>query len=219
MQLALVYLDGVVAPGVVRELDDAVLSLYERHLVHRVRAVGVAVEGIHWLLVVETNDTALLFPSFHVWNVESWVPANLEVNLAGIGVVDVPDDANLILVERVADGEGEVVGIDLLGLLRRFEGEGHLAGTLGDELELSVAGKTVARKVILLTIYTIGFVVDGTDDGEEDGGVATPILRVCLPQIFLTIGILDALEFGSFLRNDDGELFIFEFYHIIYFAL
>jgi hypothetical protein len=73
----------------------------------------------------------------------------------------------------------------------------------------------VARKVILLTIYTIGLVVDGADDGEEDGGVTTPILRVCLPQIFLTIGILDALEFGSFLRNDDGELFIFEFYHII----
>ena len=100
-------------------------------------------------------------------------------------------------------------------MIRRFEGEGHLAGTLGDELELGVAGKTVARKVILLTINTVGLVVDGTDDGEEDGRVARPVLWVCLPQIFLTIGILDALEFGSFLRNDDGELFIFEFYHII----
>ena len=113
--------------------------------------------------------TALLFPSFHAWNVESWVPANLEVNLAGIGVVDVPDDANLILVERVADGEGEVVGIDLLGLLRRFEGEGHLAGTLGNELEFGVAGKTVTWQMILLAINTVGLVVDGADDREEDG--------------------------------------------------
>ncbi len=215
MQLTLMDLDGVVTPGVVREFDDTVLGLYEGDLVHRVRTVGIAVESIHRLLVVESDDAALLFTGFHAWYVEGWVPTNLEMDFAGVGVVDVPDDANLILVECVADGEGEVVGIDLLGFLRRFEGESHLAGALGDELELGIAGKSVARQVIILPIHAIGLVVDGTDDGEEDGGVTTPILRVCLPQIFLTTGILDALEFCSFLRYDDGELFVLQFYHVI----
>ena len=110
MQLALVYFDGVVTPGVVRELDDSVIGLYEGHFVHRVRTVGIAVESIHRFLVVEPDDTALLFPSFHARYVEGWVPTNLEMDFAGVGVVDVPDDANLILVECVADGEGEVCG-------------------------------------------------------------------------------------------------------------
>ena len=43
--------------------------------------------------------------------------------------------------------------------------------------------------------------------------MAIPILRVGLPEIFLTISILDALELSSLLRYDDGEIFVFLFYH------
>ena len=68
-------------------------------------------------------------------------------------------------------------------------------------------------QVVLLVVHTVGLVIDTADNRKEDGGVAIPILRVSLPQIFLTTGILDALELSSFLRYDDGELFVFQFYH------
>ena len=76
----------------------------------------------------------------------------------------------------------------------------------------------MTRQVILFSIDTIGVVVDAAHDREEDGGATRPERGVALPQIFLTVCILDALELCSFLRYDDGELFVLEFYHI-YFAL
>lgn len=208
MQLALVDLDGVVAPGVVGEFHDAVFGLNEGHLVHLMRAVAVAVEGVHRLLVVETDTAVLVLAGLHARHVEGGVAANLEVYLSLVCVVDVPDDTYCIIIKHVADAEGEVVGIDLLRVFRRFEGEGHLALILGDERKLGIAGKTVAGQMILLPVDTIGLVVDAAHDGEEDGRAARPELGIALPQIFLTIGILDALELGSFLRYDDGELFV-----------
>ena len=169
MQLALVNLDGVVAPGVVGELHQSVFGFYERYLVHIVRTIEIAVEGIHRLFVVETDATALAFAWFHVRDVEGGMTAYLEVNLAGVRVVDVPDDANLVVIEHVADAEGEVVWIDLLRLLRGLQHKGHLALTLGHEFELGIAGKAVTRQVILLAVHTIGFVIDAADDGKKDG--------------------------------------------------
>ena len=217
MHLTLVDLYAVVTPSVVAELDDATLGLYG-NLNHLVGTIDIALQSIEGLLIVEADATILALAWFHIGNVEGGVTTNLEVDLLGIGVVDVPDNTDLIAIERVADGEGEVVGIDFLGFFARFEGESYLARALEDELEIGIASETMARKVVLLSINGIGVVVDATHDGEEDGGVARPEVGIGLPQIFLTIGIFDALELGSFLRNDDGELFVFKFYHV-YFVL
>lgn len=217
MYLTLVDLYAVVAPCVVAELDDAILSLY-RNLNHFVRAVDIALQSIEGLLIVEADAAVLVLACFHIGDVEGGVTTNLEVYFLSIGIVDMPDNPDLIVIERIADREGEVVGIDFLGLCARFEGEGYLAWTLEDELEVCVACETMARQMIFLAINRIGVVIHATHDGEEDGGVAWPEFGIGLPQIFLTIGIFDALELGSFLRNDDGELFVFKFYHV-YFVL
>ena len=92
--------------------------------------------------------------------------ANLEMDLAGVGVEDMPDDADLVAVEGIAHAEGEVVRIDFLRLLGRFEGEGDLTLILGDELEVGVAGETVTWEVILAAIDDVGVVVHTADNWE-----------------------------------------------------
>ena len=66
----------------------------------------------------------------------------------------------------------------------------------------------MAWEMILLAIDQICIVVDAANDGEEDRRVTRPVFGISLPQIVLTIGILDALELSSFLRYDDGEQFV-----------
>ena len=60
MQLTLMDLDRVVAPGVVGELHQSVLRLHERHLVHLMRTIQVTVKRIHRRFVVQTDTTTLL---------------------------------------------------------------------------------------------------------------------------------------------------------------
>ena len=165
--LALVDLHTVVAPRVVAELDDAVFGLYG-DLDHLVRAVDIALQSVERLLVVEADTAILTFAHLHVGDVEGGMTTDLEVDLAGVGIVDMPDDTDLIVVEDVADGEGEVVGIDLLRGLGGFEGEGDLTLALGNQFEVGVAGETMTGKVVRLAIDGVGVVVDTAHDGEED---------------------------------------------------
>jgi hypothetical protein len=193
VELTLVDLDGVVAPSVVGELHDTVFGLDERHLIHIVGTIAITVEGIHRLLVVKTDATILVFAFLHIRNIEGGMTTYLEMDLAVIRVVYVPDDTNPVIIEHVTDTEGEVVGIDLLRLLRRLEGKGDLTLTLRNQFELGITGEAVAWQMVLAAIYTIGLIVDTAHQRKEDRGVTVPVLGVCLPQIFLTIGILDAL--------------------------
>ena len=116
MQLALVDLDGVIAPGVVRKLHNAILCLDEWYLIHLVRTVAITVEGIHRLLIVKTDTAILVLASLHAWNVESRMTAYLEMDLLSVGIVDMPDDTYFIIIKDIADAESKVVGIDLLCL-------------------------------------------------------------------------------------------------------
>ena len=145
MQLTLVDLDGVVAPGVVRELHDTVFCLYEGHFVHLVRAIEITVQGVHWLLVVKTDMAILVLTSLHARYVKGWMTTYLEVYLQLVRIMDMSDDTYLIIVKYVADAEGEVVRIDFLGLFARFEGEGHLSLTLGDERKVRISRKAMTR--------------------------------------------------------------------------
>ena len=141
------------------------------------------------------------------------MPAYLEVDLAVVGVQHVPDHAHLVLIQHVADAECEVVGIHLLRLLVRFQREGHLAVALGNQLEVGVAGESVTRQVVFLAVHAIGVVVHAAHDGEEDGRVARPELRISLPQVFLAVCVFDTLELSSLFGDRHRELFVFKFYH------
>ena len=79
------------------------------------QVVFLAVDAIG--IVVEAYASALGVAGLHVRDVEGGMAANLEVYLAHVGIQHVPDDADPVAVERVADAEGEVVRIDFLRLL------------------------------------------------------------------------------------------------------
>lgn len=199
VELALVDLDGIVAPGVIGKLHETILCFDEGYFVHLVRAVAVTVKCIHQLSIVETDASALIVACLHARNIEGGMTSYLEVDFTGIVVADMPDDANLIVVEDIADGEGEVVGVDLVRLLGGLEGESDFALTLVNQLKLGVAGKTVTWQMVFFAIYAIGPVVNTADDGEKDRRVARPELGIGLPEVFLTFIVLDALELGTLL--------------------
>ena len=113
MGLTLVNLHRVVAEEVVGKFHDTHVGL-QRHLHHIVRAVGIAAQGIHRFLVVELDH------AFHLaaGQVECRMTANLEVYLAVVGVLHVPDDMYAVAFQPVGDGQIETEGIHLQRLLR-----------------------------------------------------------------------------------------------------
>ena len=94
-----------------------------------------------------------------------------------------------------------------------MEGEDHLVVGLGHEGELRIPGEAVTRKVIFLSIDGIGVVFHAAHDGEKDGRMTWPILRIGLPKILTPVAVDNTLEFGSHFCDLDGQLFIFQFNH------
>ena len=133
--------------------------------------------------------------------------AYLEMNLAGVGILDVPDDVNLVVFQAIGDGQVEMEGIDLQRLFIVMQGKGHLVLRLADQRKLLVAGKAVARQVILLAIHPIGIVIDAAHQREQDRRMAGP-LGASLPHILPTLAVSHTLELGSFLADADGQLLI-----------
>ena len=121
------------------------------------------------LLVVECDDAAQGLVLAAAGGQEGGVAANLEVEVAHVGVLHVPDDVDLVAAETVGHGEVEAEGIDLQRLLRLAEGVGQVRLRLMDEGELRVAGEAVAGQVIRLSVDVVGVVLDAADEGEEDG--------------------------------------------------
>ena len=116
MHLTLVDLHAVVAPCVVAELNDALLG-FHRYLNHLMGAIDIAFQAVKGGGIVEADAAILFVAGLHVGYVEGRMPANLEVYLAGVCVMDVPDDSYFVVIEHVTHAEGEVVGIDFPGLI------------------------------------------------------------------------------------------------------
>jgi len=169
MGLAVVDLDAVVGEERVVEGDDAVADHVEGYLRHLVGAVDVALQTFQGLLVVEGDDAVQGLVLAAAWGQEGGVAAYLEVDVAHVGVLHVPDDVDLVAAEAIGDGEVEAEWIDLQRLLRLVEGVGQLRFRLMDEGELRVAGEAVAGQVICLAVDVVGVVLDAADEGEEDG--------------------------------------------------
>jgi hypothetical protein len=132
------------------------------------------------------------------------VTANLEVNITLVGILNVPDNMNLIAFQLICHGEVKAVGVNLQCLLALVEGVCQTVWSLSNKFELGIACKTVTGKVILFTIYAIGIIIDATYDGEEDRRAAWPLLA-SLPQVFTSVTIFDALQLGSHGRHLYGE--------------
>lgn len=105
--------------------------------------------------VVEAQTALQMFAFLCARNEECGVSANLEIDWAHIGVLDMPYDVNLISVETVGHSKIEVIRINLQRLLRFGEGKGNAVGTLGYELEVGVARKAVTAKMIGVTLAAV----------------------------------------------------------------
>ena len=71
--------------------------------------------------------------------------------------------------QAIAHRQIEVIRIDLQGLFRLVKGIRHLMLTPSDKFEAGVAGKAMARQMILLTVDGVGVVVHTAHKGKEDG--------------------------------------------------
>jgi hypothetical protein len=114
------------------------------------------------------------------------------VDITLVGILHVPDNVNFITFQLIGHSEVKTVRINLQCLLTLVEGVCHTVWSLGNELELGVACKTVTGQVVLLAIYAIGIIIDTAYDGEQNRRAAWPFLA-SLPQVFTSVTIFDAL--------------------------
>ena len=170
-------LHAVIREGLVIDSQHAVFGL-GLNLSQFMRTVDIALQVLHLFLIIKDDDALQGFVLLTTRSQESGVTANLEMNIALVGILYVPDNVELIAFQTVGNGQIEAVGIHLQCLLTLVESVCHTVWSLGNELELGIACKTVTGKMILLAIYAIGIIIDTAYDGEEDGGAATAILAV-----------------------------------------
>ena len=142
--------------------------------------------------------------------------ANLEIDWAHIGVLDMPNDVNLISVETVGHSKIEVIRINLQRLLRFGEGKGNAVGTLGYELEVGVACKAMTAKAISVSLTTVSVLPQAAYYREEDRRMTVPILLITIPKVLFSVLILNGLEFSSVFRECQHELVVFDLFHNIY---
>ena len=207
VRLALVNLHRVVAEEVVADFQHTPVSL-QGHLHHVVATVGIALQHIHRLLVVQL-DHPLQFSARHV---KGRVSAYLEVNLAAVRVLHMPDDVYLVALQTIGNGQVETVRIHLQRLLRFMQRQCHFLLRLSDDGKLRVACKPMTRQMILLPVDHVCIIVHTTDDRKQYGRMSGPLLP-SLPHILSTLAVLHTLEFGSHFGYPNRQHFILQFNH------
>ena len=197
VNLTLVDDDGVVLECLLGEGHQSSLERGQRIAVGGDAAFVVAVDAVDRIGVVEAQHALHRLALGHAGQVEGWMSTYLEVNLTLVGVVNMPDDVHLVAHELVGDCQHEVVGILAQRVLVVVQQVGDALLRELEELKVHVARKTVAAKVVGVALGAVGALPQSAYYWEENWRTAAPILVVALPQIFLAIAILDALEFGS----------------------
>ena len=90
-----------------------------------------------------------------------------------------------------------MVRIVLEGLLVVDEGEGKAIASLANELEIYELTETVTWQGVFLVADAVNALPQSANDREKERRLAAPEFLVAIPEIFVTISILDALEFCS----------------------
>ena len=107
---------------------------------------------------------------------------------------------NLVAVEFVGDTQVEVERILLQRFFRIVQGVGHLLLALSDKLEVQPSCQAMLLHLIGLSVIAI-FVAEHTAyNGEKHGRASRPVFGIAIPKVFLALGILDALHFGTVFR-------------------
>ena len=206
--LTIVDFYAVISEKVIRNLHDAHIGI-QRHLHHVMTAVGIALQHVHGLLIIQLDDTF----QFTTGHIEGRMTTNLEVNLLAVSILYMPYHMNTVPLQAVSNSEVKTIRINLQRLLRLMESQRDLLCRLADNGKHGVASESVTGQVILLAIDPVGLVVYATYDGEQYRRVASPFWS-CLPHIFPTLMVLHTLELSSQLSDANGQLFILQFYHI-----
>ena len=214
MQLTLVKDNGIVVEALLCEGPHAVVGLHGEVSV-RYASARISVETL-WRRVVEAQTAMQMFALLCARNEECGVTANLEIDWAHVGVLDMPYDVNLISVETVGHRKIEVIRINLQRLLRFGEGEGNAVGTLSDELEVGVACKAMTAKAISVSLTAVSVLPQAAYYREEDRRMTVPILLITIPKVLFSVLILNGLEFSSVFRDCQHELVVFDLFHNIY---
>ena len=123
--------------------------------------------------------------------------ANLEGDGFVVGVLHMPGHLQHVAFELVAHGQIEVTRVFGAGLLVVVQGEHYLLVTLGNELEVHVACKTVTSHVSVGVPKMSRAVPKGADNRKENGGVAAPVFRIGLPEILVALCVFNALQLCS----------------------
>jgi len=151
----------------------------------------------HRSLVVEFQGSLHFFALLAARNHECWVTANLEVDDLVVGVLNVPDNVEFVAGKAIGNGEVEVEWIVLESLLVVDEGVGETVAGLAHELEVNELTEAMARLGVFLVADAVGILPQSAYDREEERRSFPPVLGVAIPEIFITISILDALKFCS----------------------
>ena len=123
--------------------------------------------------------------------------ANLEVDYLVVGILNVPDNVEFVAGKAIGNGEVEVEWIVLEGLLVVDEGEGKAIAGLANEFEIYELAEAVTWQGVFLVADAVNALPQSANDREKERRLATPEFLVAIPEIFVTISILDALEFCS----------------------
>jgi len=116
---------------------------------------NVAKDALNGLVVMKIEFALQWFARFCPGYAECRVTAYLEVNLLGVGVMNMPDDVDGVLLQTVGDAEHESVWVLLHCLFRVFQYVCQAVVGLTDEFKLGVAGKSVTLHIECLSLGAI----------------------------------------------------------------
>lgn len=211
--LAAVEDQRVIAEHILREDPDAVVGLYGV-IAFDDTAMVIAIEALGaW--IVDAQSSAQWLSLAGSGNEEGGMATDLEEDGLAVGILHMPYDMDLVAFQTIGDGEVEMVGIDLEGLLAVGEGESDAVGGLAYYLEVGVAGEAMAGEMIFLSVYAVGILPQSTDEREENRRVAVPIVFVTIPEIFLTFGVADTLQFCTMFTDGQRQCVVVDLFHCI----
>ena len=106
--LTIVDFYAVISEKVIRNLHDAHIGI-QRHLHHVMTAVGIALQHVHGLLIIQLDDTF----QFTTGHIEGRMTTNLEVNLLAVSILYMPYHMNTVPLQAVSNSEVKTIRINL----------------------------------------------------------------------------------------------------------
>ena len=163
-------------------------------------------EAADRLCIVEAQTTVKKLTLLHIRHIEGRVPSHLKPNDFVVGILHMPHHVQLIVLQPVAHGKIEMERILLQRLCRVVQGKDHLLITFGNQMEIHVACKAMARQRIVLAAHMIDTIPQATHNRKEYRRMTPPVFGIGLPQIFFTMCILHADKLCAVISDFHSDL-------------